>query len=148
VRRRALATREMCSRVRLTKTPAEYAETRNLRQELPYEALLASGRDHWLAGERVYVYRRSQGRPGLWQEPPRDETELPSDGEIAAEIADPRDYDVEHYVRVLRDGFASRLARGLNAEDYEAVVSDPDRPPLFARSLTHAKPLLTVLHEP
>jgi DNA polymerase elongation subunit (family B) len=148
VRRRALATREMCSRVRLTKTPAEYAATRNLRQELPYEALLASGRDHWLAGERVYVYRRNQGRPGLWQEPPRDETELPSEGEIAAEVADPRDYDVEHYVRILRDGFASRLARGLSAEDYEAVVSDPDRPPLFARSLAQSKPLLTVLHEP
>jgi hypothetical protein len=134
--------------VRLTKTPQQYGATRNLRQELPYEALLASGRDHWLAGERVYVYRRSQGRPGLWQQQPKDETELSSEGEIAAESADPRDYDVEHYVRILRDGFASRLARGLTPEDYEAVVADPDRPTLFARSLAKSRPLLSVLSEP
>lgn len=147
LRRRELPTSDVCSRVRLTKTPAQYEQTRPQRQELPYEAMLAAGREHWLAGERVYVYRRSQGRPGLLQQAPRDETEVSSADERAPD-RDAHDYDVEHYVRVLRDGFASRLARGLTLEDYEAVVADPDRPALFARALGHSQPVLNVLEQP
>src|SRR5206468_1336573 len=46
---RALARRELgawdvSSRVRLTKTPADYLATRETRRELPYEAMLAAGR--------------------------------------------------------------------------------------------------------
>jgi len=35
--------------------------------------MLANGREHWSPGERIYVSRRSQGRAGLWLEPPADE---------------------------------------------------------------------------
>ena len=133
LRRRAIATFDVCSRVRLTKTPADYARARSERRELPYEAMLDAGRDDWSAGERAYVYRRTQGRAGLWQE------------QNQGENADPRDYDVEHYVRQLRESFASRLARGMSPEDYEAVVADPDQPSLFQRSLAQRKPILTTL---
>src|SRR5262249_20673732 len=37
LRRRELTTHDVSSRVRLTKTPAEYLEQRNSRRELPYE---------------------------------------------------------------------------------------------------------------
>src|SRR5262249_41517603 len=47
LRRRDIATYDVSSRVRLTKTPAEYAETRESRRELAYEAMLASGRTTW-----------------------------------------------------------------------------------------------------
>jgi hypothetical protein len=109
--------------------------------------MLAAGRDHWLVGERVYVYRRSRGRPGLLQQAARDETDVSSADEQVPD-RDARDYDVEHYVRVLRDGFASRLARGLTLEDYEAIVADPDRPALFTRPLGQSQPVLNVLEEP
>ncbi len=149
LRRRQLPTFDVCSRVRLTKTPAQYLNTRGQRQELPYEALFANGREHWSAGERVHVYRRAQGRAGLWQD---DETAGDADavtGATASQMRiDPRDYDAEHYVRQLRENFASRLARGLAPEDLEAIVADPDRPSLFERSLSGTRPILSVLQEP
>jgi DNA polymerase, archaea type len=145
LREKQLKTRDVCGRVRLTKTPEEYAVSRRERQELPYEALLLHGHGHWTVGERVYVYRRTLGRAGLWQEELDDETE---DADPSASARDARDYDVEHYVRLLRNTFASRLARGLCAEDFEAIVADPDRPSLFERSLAGAQPVLSVLSEP
>ena len=36
LRRRELATFDVCSRARLTKTPAQYLSSRSQRQELPY----------------------------------------------------------------------------------------------------------------
>ena len=48
-----------------------------------------------------------------------------------AECNDPRDYDVEHYVRLLRDTFAARLARAFTPEDFDAVFADPDQFSLF-----------------
>jgi DNA polymerase elongation subunit (family B) len=132
LRRRELRTFDVSSRVRLTKPPEQYLTTREQRRELPYEAMLENGHEHWAVGERVHVYRRQQGRAGLWS----DDTQ-----------PDPRDYDVEHYVRQLRDNFASRLARGVAAEDFQAIVADPDQPSLFERSLASARPVLT-LHAP
>jgi DNA polymerase, archaea type len=138
LRRRRFSTAHVASRVRLTKSPAEYAATRDSRLEFPYEAMLLSGRDDWSVGERVHVYRRMDGRPGLWR----------GGTEEAEPEQDPRDYDVEHYVRQLRENFAIRLARGLTPDDFEAVVSDPDRPSLFERSLARATPILSLLAEP
>ncbi len=152
LRGRQFSTFDVCSRVRLTKTPEQYLGTRGQRQELPYEAMLANGRDHWSAGERAYVYRRSQGRAGLWVDPDAmGEGTNDADAHDAARSgshADLRDYDVEHYARQLQTSFASRLARGLAPEDYEAIVADPDRPSLFQRSLAASRPILSVLQEP
>jgi hypothetical protein len=131
--------------VRLTKTPEEYAVARLQRQELPYEAMLANGREHWSTGERVYVYRRTLGRAGLWQ---ADDAAEDADPERNLGARDERDYDVEHYVRQLQTSFASRLARGVTAEDFEAIVADPDRPALFTRRLAESRPILSVLSDP
>ena len=62
--------------------------------------------------------------------------------------ADPRDYDVEHYLRVLRDTYAARLARALTPEDFAAIFADPDQPSLFARPLRDARPILTPIAQP
>ena len=61
---------------------------------------------------------------------------------------DPRDYDGEYYVRLLRDTFAARLARALTSEDFEAVCADPEQLSLFARRLEAARPILTILTSP
>jgi hypothetical protein len=53
-----------------------------------------------------------------------------TDGESEGE--ERRDYDVEHYVRLLRDSYASRLARAFTAQDFEAVFADPEQPSLFS----------------
>jgi len=134
LRRRTLATYDVSSRVRLTKTPEEYMAVRASRRELPYEAMLASGRSVWRAGERVRVYRRAQGSGGLVPEPDDDPRAAAS-----ANSPDARDYDVDHYVRVLRDTFASRLERAFDADGWSIVFADPEQPSLFegdARSIS------------
>jgi hypothetical protein len=62
--------------------------------------------------------------------------------------ADPRDYDVEYYVRLLRETFAARLARALEPEVFAEVFADPRQLGLFTRSLELARPILTLLRDP
>lgn len=135
LRRREVPTYDVSSRVRLTKSPAQYADARGARRELAYEALLASGRTSWRAGERVRVYRRPGGGAGV----------VPSEAEAAAASADPRDYDVEHYARVLRDTFAARLSRALSPGDFAAVFASPDQLSLFTPPTARMRPVLNVI---
>ncbi len=137
LRRRELPTREVSSRVRLTKSPGKYLASRETRRELPYEAMLASGRKHWSLGERVRVYRAANGQG-----------RLVSDGDedgVLFEGGDRRDYDIEHYLRLLRDTFASRLIRAFTPEDYAAVFADPDQLTLFTPPLSAMRTILTPL---
>ncbi len=134
LRRRELATWDVSSRVRMTKTPEQYARTRESRRELSYEAMLAAGKD-WSLGDRVRVYRTRAGSGGVVEE--NDEG---GPGETSAEL---RDYDVEHYVRLLRDTYASRLARAFAPADYEAVFSDPAQMEMFAPEVAAVRPILT-----
>ncbi|HVX42098.1 MAG TPA: DNA polymerase domain-containing protein [Gemmatimonadaceae bacterium] len=132
IRGRALGTYEMSSRVRLTKTPAEYLATRDARRELSYEAMLASGRTTWRAGERVRVYRTRNGGASVVAEqddgaPPRD---------------DPRDYDVDWYVRLLRETYAARMVRAFTVQDFAAVFPHPDQLSLFTPAIEGVRTIL------
>jgi DNA polymerase I len=132
LRAREILTREVSARVRLTKSPARYLESRERRKELPYEALLLSGRTTWSVGDRIRVYRRRNGEGGV--------VDLD-----APETEDPRDYDVEHYVRLLRETFAARLARAFRPQDFAAVFEDPDQFSLLPPSFEAMRPVLTSL---
>jgi DNA polymerase elongation subunit (family B) len=134
LRRRKLPTRDVSSSVRLSKTPAQYFETRDSRRELPYEALLASGRKSWRAGDRIRVYRRKSGAGGLIEDF--------EDGAAGREDVDHRDYDIDHYARLLRQTFAARLACAFTAADYDAVFADPDQMSLFAPSVAAIRTVL------
>ena len=101
--------------------------------------MLAGGRTYWTPGERVRVYRARAGRAGL----------------LTAELEDPsttttdaRDYDVEFYVRILRDTYASRLARAFTSEDFATVFADPEQPSLFETPLDDIHPILTIIERP
>jgi DNA polymerase, archaea type len=142
LRHRRVPTRDVTARVRLTKTPAEYLATRAHRRERTYEAVLSSGRTHWSVGERLRIYRAVGGRGAVWADP--------DDDKIAAETDAPpdvRDYDVELYLRLLRETFAARLARALTPEDYALVFADPEQPSLFQAPLAGRRPILTRLHD-
>ena len=125
LRRREFPAFDISSRVRLTKSPAEYRFTREERRELPYEALLAAGRTNWTVGDRIRVYRTSSGC-----------ALVEKDG-----VA--RDYDVEHYARVLRGTFAARLERAFSLQDYEAVFDDPNQLSLFAPPIESIRTVLS-----
>ncbi|HEY2025967.1 MAG TPA: ribonuclease H-like domain-containing protein [Gemmatimonadaceae bacterium] len=131
VRARALPTHDVASRVRLTKSPQEYLESREKRRELPYEALLASGRQSWHVGDRVHVYRRQNGEPGVAPSAAEDTT-----------APDRRDYDVEYYVRLLRTSYAERMARAFTSEDFGVVFADPDQYSLFAPPVASIRTVL------
>jgi DNA polymerase elongation subunit (family B) len=147
LRRRTMPTAEVAARVRLTKAPQEYLATRERRRELPYEAVLGSGRTEWRPGEHVRVYRAVGGRAGLLPEPEgEDEDSTRSTAQTGGDAA-PQDYDAEYYVRLLRETFAARMARALTPEDFAAVFADPGQPSLFEPSLTNVRPLLTVLSD-
>ena len=133
LRLRDFQTRDVSSKVRLTKAPDRYLETRASRRELPYEAMLASGRTTWSVGERVRVYRVRTGYPAL----------VSSDDDAGGEDDDPRDYDVDHYLRLLRDTYAARLARALTRDDFAAVFADPMQPSLFTPTLATMRTILT-----
>jgi len=100
--------------------------------------MLNAGRNHWRVGERVRVYRARGGVAGLVPSP---------DDETDPARLDPRDYDVEHYARVLRDNFASRLARAFAPDDYVSLFADPDQLQLFARPASEIRPVLKT-HDP
>jgi DNA polymerase elongation subunit (family B) len=139
LRRRALPTRDVSARARLTKSPEEYLETRDSRRELPYEAVLATGRSAWRVGERVHVYRTKSGEGGVVIE---SDEEAPGD-----ESPDLRDYDVPHYMAVLRDSFASRLEKAFTPQDFAVVFADPDQLSLFPSSPGDIRPILTQIDD-
>ena len=127
LRRREVATQDVSSRVRLTKSPERYAAQREQRREAMYEAMLARGETSWRKGDRVRVYRWSGG----WR--------------LYSPDDDARDYDVDHYVRALKVNYASRLSRALRADDFVALFSDPEQPSLFAPDFASMRPILTTL---
>ncbi|HEY3801651.1 MAG TPA: DNA polymerase domain-containing protein [Kofleriaceae bacterium] len=133
LRGRRVKTYDVSSRVKLTKSAAEYGQSREARRELAYEALLAAGRTSWTVGDRVRVYRAIGGAAGLVED----------DDQVDA----PRDYDVEHYIRVLRDSFASRLQRAFEPDDFATLFDDPDQLSLFAKSPAAIRPILTAIAE-
>lgn len=159
LRKRAIATYDVSSRVRLSKTPVQYLATRESRRELSYEAMLASGRTSWSVGERVRVYRTQRGTGRVLRETDEtdeideldeldDDKHMPTEGfDAASRARDPRDYDIDHYVRILRDNFASRLARALSPEDFAVVFADPDQLSLFAPPLATMRTVLTPVLE-
>jgi len=132
LQRRELATHWVAARVRLSKTPSRYLATRSARREAPYEAMLASGRTTWEQGEQARVYRAAGGQPALL--PTTDDGE-PSD--------DPRDYDATHYIRLLRETFAARLARAFTPQDFATLFDNPMQPSLFASPIEMIRPVLT-----
>ncbi len=135
LRRRELSTHDVSSRVRMTKTPDEYLEVRESRRELQYEAMLGSGRTTWSIGDRVRVYRTRSGGGSVVSEA----------DDAAPDAADRRDYDIDHYARVLRDTYAARLARAFTPGDFASLFADPDQFSLFTppidsiRSVLHSQ---------
>ena len=138
LRRRELTTRDVSSKVRLTKSPARYLRSRENRRELSYEAMLASGHTSWSVGDRVRVYRTKNG---FGRVVPDNE-----DDSERNERPENRDYDVEHYVRLLRDTFAARLARAFTPSDFANLFDEPDQPSLFAPPIQDVRPVLTRAH--
>jgi DNA polymerase elongation subunit (family B) len=133
---RALPTRDVTTRVRITKGPSEYLATRALRREAAYEALLGAGRKAWSPGDRVRFYR-ARGRGYVLFTEEADER-----GD------DLRDYDVEHYEGVLVRSYAARLACAYRAADWEMLFRAGGQGGLFDPPLREIHTIGTRVGEP
>jgi DNA polymerase, archaea type len=150
LRQRQLPASDVATRMRLSKDSTTYLASRAKHTEAQYEALLAAGRTQWRAGERVRFYRAQQGVP-VWLPDEADDASPISDEEEADEVegseeslfsvASPtqlterRDYDSEHYVRVLRDSYAERLRVVFEAEDFSQLFRLDGQQGLFDRPI-------------
>lgn len=157
LRQRLFPATDVAARVRLSKSPEAYQTTRAGHTEQAYEALLAAGRTKWVPGERVRFYRAVRGA-SVWI-PDESEDISFGDAEGAEGKADEhtpnapllpsrandskhrRDYDVEHYLRVLVTSYASRLRKAYATEDFEQLFRIEEQPGLFDRPIEHMQPI-------
>jgi DNA polymerase elongation subunit (family B) len=156
LRQRLLTASDVAARVRLSKSPEAYRTTRAGHAEQAYEALLAAGRTRWTPGERVRFYRAMGGK-SVWLP---DESEEVSgeagEAEVRAgegerntqlrqthpdDVNNRRDYDVDHYLRVLLTSYASRLRKAYAAEDFEQLFRLNEQLGLFDRPPEHIHPI-------
>jgi DNA polymerase, archaea type len=94
---------DVAIKVRLTKTPEQYAESK--RKESTYEALLASNKLNWRQGERIKIYKTQQGQWLVFDEEQKGHN----------------DYDVTHYIKILRDSYTERFKKAFSTEDFESI---------------------------
>jgi len=123
---------DVTTRTRLSKPREAYLKTRAAHREAPYEALLAAGRERWAPGERVRYYRAKGGTYVLLPDEDDD------DGSPAEEAR--RDYDVEHYLRVLVGTYASRLRKAFAPEDFERIFRLDTQVGFFDRPVSEIEP--------
>ncbi len=154
---------DVATRVRLTKAPEAYLAARTAHREQQYEALLAAGRTRWSIGERIRFYRNLRGEP-VWLPDETDDTSVsgPSPQQSSASPrseqpvgmqdpgnhpadfvppADRHDYDVEHYLQVLVNSYASRLRKAFTPADFEQLFRLDTQLSLFDEPLDRIQPL-------
>ncbi len=152
LRTRALSASDVGARVRLSKTPEAYNASRTTHPEPQYEALLNAGRTRWFPGERVRFYR-SQAKKYVWLPEETEEAAIGNDwnekeneGEnietssLREEVANRRDYDVDHYLRVLITSYAARLRKAFTPDDYNQLFREEEQPGLFDMPIENIQP--------
>ena len=153
LRTRALPASDVGARVRLSKTPEAYAASRVTHPEPQYEALLNAGRTRWFPGERVRFYR-SQAKKYVWLPEETEEAAIGNDwGEedenenegsgppsLREEVATRRDYDIDHYLRVLVTSYAARLRKAFTPDDFTQIFRIEEQPGLFDTPIEAIQP--------
>jgi DNA polymerase elongation subunit (family B) len=148
LRTRALPASDLAARVRLSKTPEAYQAVRASHPEPQYEALLTAGRTRWYPGERVRFYRVRGGRY-VWL--PEETEDLPlennwQNGEQASrtplyeEVANRRDYDIDHYLQALVNSYATRLRKAFEPEDFAQIFRLDGLSGLFDKPIESIEP--------
>ncbi|HEY4389529.1 MAG TPA: DNA polymerase domain-containing protein, partial [Ktedonobacteraceae bacterium] len=156
IRERILPASDLATRVRLSKTPEEYFSQRSRHQEQAYEALITAGRRKWYPGERVRFYR-ARNKRYIWIPEESDESSVDNDWQNEThsptkkqgprtqpskkELAERRDYDVEHYLQVLISSYAARLRKAFASEDFEQLFRLEGQEGLFDQPVEDIQPL-------
>lgn len=137
LRQRAFSAADVATRARLSKTPDAYARTRDRQREAPYEALLRAGRTEWARGERISFYKNSAGDYVWIPDGDRSGRENHQEQQVAAA----NDYDIEHYVQLLANTYASRLRKAFRAEDFAQLFRTDGQAGLFDTPVELIEPI-------
>lgn len=122
LRARRVPVDDLCTRVITTKSASQYHAAK--RREEQYEVLLAAGREDWRPNERVTYYQARDRRKKLLEQ-----------------FAD--DYDVEYYVKRLRQTYCQRLAKAFRPEDFARIFQDASELGLFDDDLSGIRTIWT-----
>ncbi len=166
LRNRSLLAEDVCTRVRLSKTPEAYLASGASHPEPQYEALLAAGRMQWYPGERVRFYR-TRNKIFVWLPDENEEasvdrgwvsestTQTHSKGDSIFEyplaekeishlprtaLNERRDYDINHYIQVLITSYAARLRKAFSPEDFARLFRQDNQPGLFDLPIESIEP--------
>lgn len=149
LRERLLPASDVATRIRLSKDSASYLASRAKHLEPQYEALLAAGRKQWQAGERVRFFRARNDKvvwlpdeaddisPLVEEESEEEEFTMMEQSPVLTHPTERRDYDVAHYLKVLRQSYAERLRGAFAVEDFEQLFRLDGQRGLFDRPLEH-----------
>src|SRR6185437_15999264 len=148
LRKHELPAADLAARERLSKTSEAYQATRAGHPEPQYEALLAAGRTRWYPGERVRFYRIRGGKyvwlPEETEEVPLDNNwqagEQPARQPLYEDVANRRDYDVDHYIQALVNSYASRLRKAFTPEDFAQLFRLDGLSGLFDKPVESIEP--------
>jgi DNA polymerase, archaea type len=157
LRERRLTASDVAARVRLSKTPEAYLANKATRPEAAYEALLMAGRTTWSPGERVRFYRTRGGSVWIpeeseetsagqgWERREGEEKERSQRAGAAPmhhdDVANRRDYDMEHYLRVLFTSYAARLRKAYTPDDFERLFRTDEQLGLFDQPIEQIQPI-------
>jgi hypothetical protein len=75
-------------------------------------------------------------RREVWRKPNEAPVSIHPD-----EVKSRRDYDMEHYIRVLVTSYASRLRKAYASEDFEQLFRIDEQLGLFDRPVEHIQPI-------
>lgn len=148
LRERELPAADLAARVRLSKTSEAYLAARSGHPEPQYEALLTAGRTRWYPGERVRFYRVRGGKyvwlPEETEEVPLENNwqngEQSSRAPLYEEVANRRDYDVDHYLQALVTSYATRLRKAFEPEDFAQLFRLDGLSGLFDKPIESIQP--------
>ncbi|ULH17983.1 hypothetical protein MF271_23770 (plasmid) [Deinococcus sp. KNUC1210] len=114
---------DVAMRVKLNKSPEQYAQTSGTRQEAVYDALQRAGIT-WQVGDRVRLYQQL--------------------GHGLRPFVDPdgHDYDPGSYSATLLSAYASRLRKGLSPDAFRQVFTHA-QPGLFDAPIDTLHPVWT-----
>jgi DNA polymerase elongation subunit (family B) len=166
LRNRTLPAEDLCTRVRLSKTPETYLSSRGSHPEPQYEALLAAGRTRWYPGERVRYYR-ARNKSYVWLPDENEEasvdrgwvpsstTQVSQEGNSNFDhhqsekhnsqphrtaFTENHDYDANHYIQALITSYAARLRKAFSPEDFAQLFRLDSQPGLFDEPIESIEP--------
>ncbi len=113
---------------------------------LPEEADESSAANEW--GEDTSENEEELLEDAIFTLPPKPVKDVQTVSSRAIDIADRRDYDVNHYLQVLVSSYAARLRKAFSPQDFEQLFRSDGQSGLFDAPVEDIQPKLISCERP